>query len=123
MSRAIDIEVDALQDLVLVDTLYPDGTPDDAIDLGTAVPDNITGRSYEVVIHESIGDGLMLKQYTTAPGGGCTIPVGTDGVLLTTIPEPDLALLGPGDFVYYIRRTDLGAMSVVTKGDFSIVAV
>lgn len=121
MARVIDLEVDALQDLLLKDVLYPAGTSDSDIDTGHATPDNITGRQYEVVIHAAPGDGTPLLTYTV--GSGITIPTGTDGLLQTTIPVADLTTLGPGDFVYYVRRTDTGLKSVVTKGKFSVVAV
>src|SRR5579872_56875 len=110
MSRVIDIVEDMLQDLVLKDTLYPPGTSDADIDSGVAVPDNISGRSYECVIHRTPGDGASLKRYTTDPSGGMTFPnAGTDGQVWTTIPLADVTTLGAGDFVYYIRRTDGGA--------------
>ena len=122
MSRVEPLIVDALQDLIIKDTLYPNGTPDWQIDTGMATPLNITGQTYEFVVHESIGDGLYLRRYDTLTGG-CTIPVGTDGMLITTIPLADLQALGPGDFVYYVRRIDAGTNAVMTKGDFSIVSV
>ncbi len=122
MSRTENISVDALQDLVLNDTLYPNGTADTAIDHGSATPDNITGRSYEMVIHALLGDGTSLLTFTTG-GGGMTIPTGTDGLLVTTISAAALATLGVGDFEYFVRRTDSGASAVVTKGTFSVVAV
>ena len=123
MGRVVNIQVDMLQDLVLKDTLYPLGTKDSDIDRGIATPDNIAGRSYECVIHRAPGDGLQLQRYATS-GSGMTFPNGgADGQVWTAVPLADLQSLGPGDFVYYIRRTDAGVATVVTKGEFSLGAV
>jgi len=85
-------------------------------------PQDITGWDISFVIHEEQDDGLTLKTYTVA-GGGIVIPVGTDGLFQTLIPNADIVSLGVGRFKYYAYRTTVGKRADLSRGDFEIRAV
>jgi hypothetical protein len=112
MSVVKNFSCDVNEHLNVTDTVTSDGTP-------TGTPVNITGQSLVVNVHRNLGDGLPLLTYSTALGT-VTIPTGTDGKFLWTMPNADILTLGVGTAFYVAYRVDPGFEVCYTKGKFSV---
>jgi hypothetical protein len=119
--------------IVLTGQVYQPGSPP-----GLGVAQNITNWSLTFDIHPIDNPNNILKSYfTTTSGGvttssGITIPIGTDGRYIVTIPNSDVvalgnkttAPLGLGGRVrllgYVAYRTDVGSEAGLSRGPLSI---
>ena len=109
-----ELEFDINERAEITDKITVDGTK-----RGAAI--DISNWSLKAVIH-AVGAAITdppLLVYTTA-ANQITIPVGSDGVLVFTIPLADVQSIGVGDFQYYISRVDPGSEANLTKGPFTI---
>lgn len=102
------------EDLALPVTIYEeDGT----------TPQNITGWSIEFVAH-SMSDNTPLVSASTSAG---TITINSDTVapqITVSISSSDIQSSGmpPADYLFYIRRTNVGGQTVLTYGIWSYTA-
>ena len=83
-------------------------------------PTDVTGWTVILVIHADLGDQTPLKSYAGS------ILLGIDGLISFAIPNADIAPgtgLGPGDYYYFIARTDVGSEMDLARGVFIIDAI
>ncbi len=114
MPVTTELECRLVERLQVTDIVTVDGTKRGA-------PVNISGWGLKAVIHK-VGNYTdpPLLTYSTA-GGAITIPTGTDGILIFTVPLADVQTLGVGDFEWYVSRVDPGSEADLTTGAFSIL--
>lgn len=80
-------------------------------------PTDITGWSLSFTLLTKLGGSTVFTK--TTGGGGITITNASGGVFTVTISASN-STQTPGSYVYFIRRTDSGNVSVLTKGRLTI---
>lgn len=111
MPMITDLEFDENEKATIRDIQTSDGT-------AAGTPTDISGWSLLFVVHSKLGDLAPVKSYMV--GSGISIPTGTDGLSITSIPQPDIAAIGPGRHYYYLQRTDAGHEIDLSRGVFRI---
>lgn len=83
-------------------------------------PQDITNWSLKFVVH-AYGDQSTVFITKTTGGGGITIPLPTNGLANITVNAADTVNMFPGQYGWYVERTDSGADDVLSYGLFTLL--
>lgn len=102
------------EDLSLPVTIY---------DEDDVTPLNITGQSIEFVAHSMYSTAPLVTESTAL--GTITFVNALLGQINVSVPNTDIVAAGmtPADYMFYIKRTDVGGQAVYTIGIWSFLSV
>lgn len=89
-----------------------------------STPQDITGWGLAFVVHK-YGDQYTTFITKTTGGGGIALTDPQNGVLQVTLAETDtvvssVPVIFPGQYEYYIQRTDVGNTDTLSRGLFTL---